>query len=114
MLSAQTADPPRDCQQCGACCVLPFVHGPRIGFVPLTSRDLLRLPPGYREQTVEREGRTYMPVRPTPDGLACLAFRGRVGNCCACAIYVPRPDVCRYYPIGGTSCSAVREAHGLF
>lgn len=104
----------RLCQTCGACCVLPNIPRSLRYIINLTASDIARLPRTYRKLVINApDGRVYMGLRRTPDGFACVAFRGQVGRPCACAIYDQRPETCRRYRPGSRDCQNVRAAHGL-
>lgn len=91
-----------ECTSCGRCCVSP--EGVLMT-VPLVEEDLEAFPLHILSMVTYPDsvyGRLTKNVD-HPDGRACIAFRGRVGKKCGCAIYEFRPWNCRFFK-AGTRC----------
>jgi Fe-S-cluster containining protein len=108
-----------DCCQCGACCSSPWEGA---GYVRLYDLDLSRLqsrdlPVVYLEQPGDGdqvETLTLLGTRLDDQGFrVCAAFRGSVGQACACTIYADRPSLCRQFEAGSALCRHARLKAGL-
>jgi Fe-S-cluster containining protein len=94
-----------ECTSCGRCCVSP---GGMRTVVHLSQEDVDQMPLHVLQMTTEKYMPKYEDFRimknvEKPDGLGCIAFRGRVGKKCGCAIYEWRPWHCRHFH-PGTHC----------
>ncbi len=101
-----------DCQECGACCVDYFGAAGHIALTPGEARHLRRvgLP------VVRWHGQEMLGTRPHegPGGASCcVAFVGKVGGECACAIHPERPGECRRFEAGSPGCLFARQEAGL-
>lgn len=102
-----------DCQSCGACCVGTVDYGHHCDLLP---EDLEKLSEWYqRKHVLNKRGDNYahLAAKEHPDGFACVAFRGRVGGPCRCAIYDVRPIICQDFEPGTRRCLSCREEAGI-
>jgi len=110
-----------DCKNCGACCVGNIDYG---YLVDLEPEDIKKLTPYYRRKHVVypspiliacgSDGNAALATRIGREGnFPCVAFRGRVGGSCYCAIYKDRPKVCKDFPMGSEYCLEARKQEGL-
>ena len=88
-----------DCRACGACCAVWDVEVVPADNVP---EDLVK---------ADRMGLNQMRQR-GPDK-RCVALRGVIGTCAACAIYTSRPAVCVEFEPGSVDCIVARERFGV-
>jgi Fe-S-cluster containining protein len=106
-----------DCRSCGACCVANSDGGDVLtyGYADLTEEDVERLSPHVRRQLHENliggETRRATRAKELSSGvLACQYLRGTPGQRCSCSIYDTRPEICRTFRVGGTTCKLARLA----
>lgn len=98
-----------DCQTCGACCV-DYFRSP--GYIQLDAKEASRMRRlGLPVVTVM--GQVELGTKPMDGEVCCVAFVGRVGEGCACAIHDERPGACRRFAMGSELCRCAREAAGL-
>jgi Fe-S-cluster containining protein len=101
-----------DCQQCGACCVDYFGTE---GYIQLSDDEAVRmrrlgLPVVNVFGQLELGTKDY----DGPGGdTCCIAFVGKVGESCACAIHPERPHACRRFQAGSEGCKYARLEAGL-
>lgn len=98
-----------DCQTCGACCVSNYDYGYHAGIEP---DDYERLSSYYKRHNVIDalffDKKLATKVR--SDGtVVCVAFRGKIGKKCSCAIYPNRPSICREFSPGNMYCREARK-----
>ena len=101
-----------DCQQCGACCVDYFGTE---GYIQLNAGESGRMR-RLGLPVVSWHGQTLLGTR-SHDGpggeTCCVAFAGKVGGACACAIHPDRPRACREFEPGSPGCRFARQEAGL-
>lgn len=101
-----------DCQQCGACCVDYFGT---VGYIQLDGDEPARMR-RLGLPVVSQFGQLELGTK-THDGpsgaTCCIAFVGRVGESCACAIHADRPSACRRFEAGSEGCKYARIEAGL-
>jgi len=101
-----------ECTTCGRCCVSP---GGSRTVVNLFHDDEFRMPLHVLKMVTEPavplypDGPLVLKMVEKADGLGCVAFRGRVGKRCGCAIYEWRPYHCRFFD-PGTDCLPYLDA----
>ena len=104
-----------DCRSCGACCVSAGSGTDELdyGYADLTDEDVARVSRRVRGQLHEifvgDETRYATKAKQLPSGaLACQYLRGTPGERCSCSIYDTRPEICRTFRVGGTTCKLAR------
>jgi len=83
------------------------------GYADLTTKDVDRVSPHVRGQLHEifvgDETRYATKAKQLPSGQhGCLYLRGTPGTRCSCTIYATRPEICRTFRVGGTTCRLAR------
>jgi Fe-S-cluster containining protein len=106
-----------DCRSCGACCVSAGSGGDVLdyGYADLTPEDVDRVSDRVRRQLHEidvgGETRYATRAKQLPSGAyACQHLRGTPGQRCSCSIYETRPEICRSFRVGGSTCKLARQA----
>lgn len=106
-----------DCRSCGACCVASGDGGDVLahGYADMTPEDVARQSPHVRRQLhtllIGSETRFSTSAKQLASGaVGCQYLRGTPGERCSCSIYATRPDVCRNFPVGGSTCKQARMA----
>ena len=97
-----------ECTSCGRCCVSP--EGVYMA-VPLKEEDI-EATPLHILSMMTRPDLVYGRLtnnKKHPDGVACVAFRGRVGKKCGCAIYEFRPWNCRHFHPGSRCLEFLKQ-----
>jgi uncharacterized protein len=106
--------PVYDCQQCGACCANHASY-PAVGYVYLNTQESKQMK-RLGLSVVRVSGDAYLGTRTHVGAEAhtlCVAFRGAVGDTCACSIYASRPQGCRRFEAGSPLCRTARAEAGL-
>lgn len=99
------ADDPLDCTTCGACC-----KGDSGDYVPVTRLDRRRLPSKYIKKLAkldridEHGAAEALPLKRFGEHQACVALKGKFGKDATCDIYAQRPEFCRAFVKGSSSC----------
>jgi Fe-S-cluster containining protein len=105
--------PEYDCQTCGACCLDFFRTS---GYIQLTNGEAARMR-RLGLPVVREFGQLELGTKPheggEPGETCCVAFVGRVGESCACAIHADRPGACRRFQAGSEMCKCARSEAGL-
>ena len=106
-----------DCRSCGACCVANGDGGDVLayGYADLTSEDVARMTPHVRRQlhdlSIGGEQRYATRAKQLASGaVGCQHLRGTPGQRCSCSIYETRPEICRKFQVGGSTCKLARSA----
>lgn len=106
-----------DCRSCGACCVANGDGGDVLayGYADLTSEDVARMSSRVRRQlhdlSIGGEQRYATRAKQLASGaVGCQHLRGTPGQRCSCSIYATRPEICRTFQVGGTTCKLARTA----
>lgn len=103
--------PKVDCRICGACCTMDvWLEDDEVAAF-LLQKHLRRLLT-WRPVAKDKHQVCYMRKRRVSPR-SCVAFRGEIGEKCACAIYEDRPRGCRRFHPGNMACREVRREFGL-
>lgn len=100
-----------ECTRCGLCCFSVVDHGYH---AEVDEEDLDRMTAHYRKlcrQTLKENGVLALPTRQHENGIACVAFSGKLFGKCKCKIYKQRPKVCRELAEESSDCMAIRRAY---
>ena len=92
-----------DCQECGACCRHAY------DIVEVARREIVTV---RHPQLVEQKGR-LLQLRRSADRLRCAALAGPPEGPYGCTIYADRPNTCREFTAGTSSCVTARRWVGL-
>lgn len=94
-----------NCLTCGACCFGPA------GYVGCSRADVERLAGSVA--VVETATSRALDMRPSADGLRCVALIGLPGVSVACSVYPVRPRACRTLQPGGADCLRAHVRMGI-
>jgi hypothetical protein len=92
-----------DCQECGACCRHAY------DIVEVARREIVTV---RHPQLVEQKGR-LLQLRRSEDRTRCAALAGPKEGPYGCTIYADRPNTCREFTAGTSSCVTARRWVGL-
>ncbi len=92
-----------DCQECGACCRHAY------DIVEVARREIVTV---RHPQLVEQKGR-LLQLRRSEDRMRCAALAGPPEGPYGCTIYADRPNTCREFTAGTSSCVTARRWVGL-
>lgn len=93
-----------NCRMCGACCASPVATDVYVTLKKFPSQDIQRL-----ENASIRSGNKLLTKIDTRGECVCGALEGELGRDVRCSIYDARPDVCREFAVGGSSCLTARR-----